>query len=130
MPGSSSQDSVRLRSLAKINLDLRVLHKRPDGFHELRTIFQTISLADTIEVEYQRGGRKIELKSNIEYSRQSHCKGCGSCDDAPCEPVANCEFASPSESRLGGGLGGGSSNAAAMLLALPSYWERSYRSKN
>ena len=56
----------RLRSLAKINLDLRVLHKRPDGFHELRTIFQTISLADTIEVEYQRGRSKIELKSNID----------------------------------------------------------------
>ena len=44
---------VRLRSLAKINLDLRVLHKRTDGFHELRTVFQTISLADTIEIEYQ-----------------------------------------------------------------------------
>ncbi len=46
-------EHLRLRSLAKINLDLRVLHKRPDGFHELRTIFQTISLADTIEVEYR-----------------------------------------------------------------------------
>jgi len=32
---------LRLRSLAKINLDLRVLHKRPDNFHELRTVFQT-----------------------------------------------------------------------------------------
>ena len=37
---------ARVRALAKINLDLRVLGKRPDGFHELRTIFQTISLAD------------------------------------------------------------------------------------
>ena len=44
-------DRVRVRSLAKINLDLRVLQKRPDGFHELRTIFQTISLADTIGIE-------------------------------------------------------------------------------
>ena len=39
---------IRVRALAKINLDLRVLGKRGDGFHELRTIFQTISLADTI----------------------------------------------------------------------------------
>jgi len=44
---------LKVRSLAKINLDLRVLNKRTDGFHELRTIFQTVSLADTIEIEYQ-----------------------------------------------------------------------------
>ena len=50
---------VRLRSLAKVNLDLRVLHKRPDGFHELRTVFQTISLADTLEIEYEPARRTI-----------------------------------------------------------------------
>ncbi len=43
---------LRIRSLAKINLDLRVLHKRADDYHELRTVFQTISLADTLEIEY------------------------------------------------------------------------------
>src|SRR5690349_8141640 len=43
---------ARLRALAKINLDLRVLGKRPDGYHELRTIFQTISLADTIDLAF------------------------------------------------------------------------------
>ena len=48
---------ARLRSLAKINLDLRVLARRADGFHELRTVFQTISLADTIEIEYQPARR-------------------------------------------------------------------------
>ncbi|MGC1384769.1 MAG: hypothetical protein WA823_13405, partial [Candidatus Acidiferrales bacterium] len=45
-----TQRSVRLPAFAKVNLDLRVIGKRPDGYHELRTIFQTISLHDTLEM--------------------------------------------------------------------------------
>jgi len=63
MAGSSVK--ARVRSLAKINLDLRVLNKRQDGFHELRTIFQTISLADTIDIEYRRGRTRIDINSNL-----------------------------------------------------------------
>ena len=43
---------ARVRALAKINLDLRVLGKRPDGYHELRTIFQTVSLSDVLELDF------------------------------------------------------------------------------
>ena len=39
---------VTVPCFAKFNLDLRVLHKRPDSYHELRTIFQTISLKDRL----------------------------------------------------------------------------------
>src|SRR5579863_9830676 len=42
--------SVRLPAFAKINLSLQVVGKRPDGYHELRTIFQAISLRDTLEL--------------------------------------------------------------------------------
>ena len=38
---------------AKLNLGLRVLYRRPDGYHELRTVFQTISLADRIDVTFE-----------------------------------------------------------------------------
>ena len=41
---------VRVKAFAKINLDLRVLHRRRDGYHELRTVYQTISLADRLEI--------------------------------------------------------------------------------
>lgn len=44
------KNSLRLRAFAKINLRLDVLGKRPDGYHELRTIFQAISLHDTLEL--------------------------------------------------------------------------------
>src|SRR5579864_3457954 len=56
---------VRVRSLAKINLDLRVLNKRPDGYHDLRTIFQTVSLADTIDIQHSPGRTRIDLNSNL-----------------------------------------------------------------
>jgi len=109
---------VRLRSLAKINLDLRVLHKRPDGFHELRTIFQTISLADTIEIDYSPGRTKIELESNLHIPGNLILKATDLVLRA-CK--ANCQLRIHLHKRipLGSGLGGGSSNAAAMLLALP-----------
>ena len=47
--------SVNLPSFAKINLDLRILGTRPDGFHDLKTIFQSLSLFDNVTVSARRG---------------------------------------------------------------------------
>lgn len=108
-----------LRSLAKINLDLRVLHKNPDGFHELRTVFQTVSLADTIRVEFEPAKRRkitIEDVANIPDNlivRAAHAV----LDEL--KLPARIHFELVKEIPMGGGLGGGSSNAAAVLLALP-----------
>src|SRR5437870_1080234 len=44
-----------VRSFAKINLGLRIGPLRPDGFHELRTVYQTIALHDIIRVQVTRG---------------------------------------------------------------------------
>jgi len=117
-------DRVRLRSLAKINLDLRVLHKRPDGFHELRTIFQTISLADTIEVEYQRGRTKIELKSNLNIPENLILRAADLVMKAA-RGTGRLRFNLTKRIPMGSGLGGGSSNAAAVLLALPALLRKS-----
>jgi 4-diphosphocytidyl-2-C-methyl-D-erythritol kinase len=118
MREAPTQASVRIRSLAKINLDLRVLNKRPDGFHELRTIFQTISLADTIEIEYQRGRTKIELKSNLNIPGNLILRATDILMKAV-RATGRLRFDLRKRIPLGGGLGGGSSNAAAVLLALP-----------
>jgi 4-diphosphocytidyl-2-C-methyl-D-erythritol kinase len=118
MREAPTQASVRIRSLAKINLDLRVLNKRPDGFHELRTIFQTISLADTIEIEYQRGRTKIELKSNLNIPGNLILRATDILMKAV-HATGRLRFDLRKRIPLGGGLGGGSSNAASVLLALP-----------
>src|SRR5277367_4914292 len=109
---------ARLRSLAKINLDLRVLHKRPDGYHELRTIFQTVSLADSIEIEYRRGPTRIDIKSNLNIPDNLIVKAADVVLSAT-GATGRIGFVSQKRIPMGGGLGGGSSNAAAVLLALP-----------
>jgi 4-diphosphocytidyl-2-C-methyl-D-erythritol kinase len=55
------KNSVRLPAFAKVNLRLHVLGRRPDGYHELRTIFQSITLHDVIELTKMRKGG-VELK--------------------------------------------------------------------
>lgn len=113
------QKRVRLRSLAKLNLDLRVLHKLADGYHELRTVFQTISLADSIEVEYQRGRTRIELKSNLNIPDNLIVRAA----DMVLQTTGKTgwvRFSLQKRIPMGAGLGGGSSNAAAVLLALPA----------
>lgn len=110
---------VRLRSLAKVNLDLRVLHKRGDGFHELRTVFQTISLADTIVIEYEPARRTVlELDDPLAIPDNLVLRAARAALNAM-KMHARVQFRLQKRIPMGGGLGGGSSNAAAVLLALP-----------
>ena len=109
---------LRLRSLAKINLDLRVLNKRPDGYHELRSIFQTISLADVIDVQYQPGRTRIDIKSNVNITDNLIVRAADSVMKVT-RRTGRLGFVLQKRIPIGGGLGGGSSNAAAILLALP-----------
>jgi 4-diphosphocytidyl-2-C-methyl-D-erythritol kinase len=118
--GAGKTRRVAVRALAKINLDLRVLGKRPDGFHELRTIFQTISLADRIVVAFTPSR---ETAISVEGAP-------GIADNLMARAAALVLDAMKVRGRvsmqldkripMGAGLGGGSSDAAAVLLALPA----------
>jgi len=110
---------VRLRSLAKVNLDLRVLHKRADGFHELRTVFQTISLADTIAIEYEPSRRTVLEMDDPLAIPDNLVLRAARVALAGMKMHARLRFKLRKRIPMGGGLGGGSSNAAAVLLALP-----------
>ena len=111
---------AKLKSLAKINLDLRVLNKREDGFHELRTVFQTISLADTIEIEYEKTKRTqvTQVGGNVEIPDNLIVRAAQAVLDAA-RATARINFRLMKRIPMGGGLGGGSSNAAAVLISLP-----------
>ena len=108
-----------VKSLAKVNLDLRVLNKRPDGFHELRTVFQTISLADTIDIKYESARRtEIAIDDPLAIADNLIVKAARAVLEA-LKLHARVHFRLRKRIPMGGGLGGGSSNAAAVLMTLP-----------
>jgi 4-diphosphocytidyl-2-C-methyl-D-erythritol kinase len=123
---TSSARPATVRAHAKINLDLRVLGTRPDGFHELRTVFQALALHDTIECVPRPGPFTIECetagvpldRSNLVWRaaeslwRSLRCEG----------PVRDMLVRLHKRIPLQGGLGGGSADAAATLVALAHAW--------
>ena len=116
----SSTRQARVRALAKINLDLRVLGKRPDGFHELRTVFQTISLADTLEIAYTPAPKTtITLADPLRIADNLVVRAARLAMEAM-RATGRIEMRLTKRIPMGAGLGGGSSDAAAVLLALPA----------
>ena len=116
---------MKLRAPAKVNLELRVHGRRADGFHDIETLIVPISLADEITVETSLegairiscddpsvpGGRNnLAIAAAHEFSRHT-----------------GLQFGARIEIRkripVGAGLGGGSSNAAAVLIALDTIFE-------
>jgi 4-diphosphocytidyl-2-C-methyl-D-erythritol kinase len=105
-----------LRAFAKVNLDLRVLHRRADGFHEVRTILQTIDWFDEIRVEpasrfefITHGGSGDESNLVVRAVREF---------ERLTAVPANLAIRLTKNIPIGAGLGGGSADAAVTFLAL------------
>jgi 4-diphosphocytidyl-2-C-methyl-D-erythritol kinase len=110
---------ARIKSVAKINLDLRVLAKRKDGFHNLRTVFQTISLSDTIDIQFETSKKtNLSIADDLGIPNNLILTAARAVMDAM-KIHGRVNFALKKQIPMGGGLGGGSSNAASILLALP-----------
>lgn len=119
MTRTSGPRRARVRALAKINLDLRVLGKRPDGYHELRTVFQTISLADMLELAFTPQRKtEIALEDATAIPDNLVVRAARLVLDA-LRVAGKVEMRLVKRIPMGAGLGGGSSDAAAVLLALP-----------
>src|SRR5258708_18678311 len=112
-----------LPSFAKVNLQLRILGKRDDGFHELCTVFQTVSLhdtihfaeSDTLELSCDDPNVPTDERNLIIKTAKALQKITGTNKGA----AIHLEKRIPSA----GGLGGGSSNAAMAILGLTRIWE-------
>jgi 4-diphosphocytidyl-2-C-methyl-D-erythritol kinase len=112
---------VRIPAFAKVNLRLDILGKRGDGYHELRTIFQTISLHDRLRLRTsRRPGISLAIHGNEQLSREPVEKNLvyRAVDALKRELKirAGVEIDLHKTIPAGGGLGGGSSNAAAALV--------------
>ena len=116
--------SLQLPAPAKLNLILRILGRREDGYHELQTLFQLLDYGDTLrfalrsdgEITVDAGALEIPLQDNLIYRAarllQQH---------AGCTNGAHIEL--DKTLPQGGGIGGGSSDAATTLLGLNHLWQ-------
>jgi 4-diphosphocytidyl-2-C-methyl-D-erythritol kinase len=118
--------TIVARAHAKVNLDLRVLGRRPDGYHELRTVFQSLALHDTVTVRRTPGPFRLESdapglpcdRSNLVWRAASALWLAAGRRGEPCDLAVHLRKRIPMQA----GLGGGSSDAAATLVALQAFW--------
>lgn len=121
--------ALHLTTAAKVNLFLRVLGRRADGFHDLRSIFHSLDLADDVTVRSSVGGViDVEMhgeavpalllpapESNIVVATAKRMQAVGGTSRGASISILK-------RIPIGGGMGGGSSNAAGVLLALERLW--------
>jgi len=120
--------SLRVLALAhaKVNLDLRVLGTRADGFHELRTVFQTIELHDSLLFVEQPGPFGLKCRtsgvpldgSNLVWRAAAALWTALGRSGEPRDTVVTIDKTIPVQA----GLGGGSADAAAALVGLARLW--------
>ena len=116
-----------LPAFAKVNLDLRILGVRPDGFHDLKTIFQSLALHDVLTFTARKGPFVIECddpkipldERNLIWKAASLLwRTAGGRGNAPRDVIVGLRKRVPDQA----GLGGGSADAAMAILGLSKAW--------
>lgn len=117
-------DEVVLEAFGKINLYLDVLWKREDGYHEIRSIMQSIDLKDTIKIRETNSGMKIDCthpqvpldSSNLVYKAWEKMKEISGIDK-------EVDITIHKRIPVAAGLAGGSADAAAVIKGLNILWD-------
>lgn len=124
-----SRDLQQLRALApaKLNLGLEVQRRRPDGFHEIETIYQSLDWGDTIEFSKLpiESGLRLELHGlPLADTPDNSLRRAYALVSAACpRRMGGTRIRLEKRIPLGAGLGGGSSDGAAVLLGLNRLWD-------
>ena len=116
--------ALAVEAFAKVNRSLRVLGKRPDGFHELDTTFQTVDLTDEINF-FEREDDRLALTiegANLPATEENLVLRAARALLARARVTRGADIHLSKKIPIGGGLGGGSSNAAAALRGLAELW--------
>jgi 4-diphosphocytidyl-2-C-methyl-D-erythritol kinase len=116
--------SVFILACAKINLTLAVLGKREDGYHDLSSVLQTISLHDTLRLTPNRSGQITVRSDSPDLNTPDNLalRAALACREATGDEALGAEIELLKAIPSPGGLGGGSSDAASVLLALNALW--------
>ena len=122
----SADSALSARACAKINLTLRLTGRRPDGYHNLRTVLQSLALHDTLRFHATRGAFQIECehpacptgRANLVWRTAELVWRSAGRRGLPRDVVVTIEKRIP----LQAGLGGGSSDAAAAIRGLSRVW--------
>ncbi len=114
---------MKVRAYAKINLGLHILGKRPDGYHNIETVFRLINLYD--ELEFVQSDQGIQFSSNTHELVSNNTNLCIRAANLLRE-LTGChtgvEMTLSKRIPIGAGLGGGSTDAAAVLKSLTRLW--------
>lgn len=115
---------VRLKAFAKINIGLKVIARRPDGYHEIETIFQLIDLYDRIKISLlpQCQIRIYCTDPRVPIGEQNICYQAAQRLQQVLEISRGVRIDIEKQIPMGAGLGGGSSDAAAVLKGLVKLW--------
>jgi 4-diphosphocytidyl-2-C-methyl-D-erythritol kinase len=117
-------DLLRLPAPAKLNLMLHITGRRDDGYHLLETVFQFIDLSDQLEFELIQDGRIERRAGNSPVAAADDIlTRTATLLQARYQVKQGISIAIDKKIPIGGGLGGGSSNAATCLLALNQLWQ-------
>ena len=116
MPESGAE--IKLRAPAKVNLTLEVLDERPDGYHELRSLVQCLSLADELTLRPAQEGVTVSVCGQwAPDGRQNLCHAAATTFIEQAGSPSGVEIQLVKHIPAGRGLGGGSSDAAATRQA-------------
>ena len=111
-------------SPAKVNLFLHITGRRDDGYHEIQTAFQFLDYSDSLEFQVQQSGA-IELLTPLKgvKNESNLIIRAAKCLQSHTDSKQGAKISIEKRLPIGGGLGGGSSNAATTLIALNHLWQ-------